>query len=205
MSQWKGLVRFFFELLLFMGNSGGGGGNEAARAGEGWGAVGRTGVGAASESSGATSEADVFLLGLGTGLGSAGSLPVAAAEKGAGETWWSAAPWLPGGQRSPSSPPVDADAVLSGSSASSSMLIFLRVGCTAKAHPPIDFLFHSEHSLPIAWTQASRSRSTAPGPGAAGSRNLRGRSGGWFKPTQPCPAGDNLHPSSSLTGTCFCG
>lgn len=223
-SQWKGLVCLFLEMPHFMGNGGGGGGTGTLAAagldpwlgdwwvevegvdawwvGEAWEEVGE-GWGAAGESSGPTSGADSFLLDLGTGFWSDGSLSAAPAEEGAGEIWSSGSP---GGSRSPPDPPVGSrsETVLSGSSASSSMLIFLKVCWPTKACSPIDFLFHSEHSLSMAWTQASRSRSTAPGP-LAGRRNLRGTEGNihWRRNDTV----ERLKPRrhSSLTGTCFCG
>lgn len=58
-------------------------------------------------------------------------------------------------------PPLDWRSTLEPS-ASSAMLILRRSFVPKNISSPMDFLFQSEHSLSMAWTQASRSLWTAP-------------------------------------------
>ena len=196
-SQWKALVRAFLKgdfILKGKGGAGGGGamgggggalmadglwyrgsgtageGARAAWAGEG---RGEAGEGEGNDGTGGrTSEVLLGLRGLGTGF--------------EGSVWpaSSACNWSPpleaGSAFSLStgglvSPPLGSGSV-SESSDSSAMLMFRRPIVSMNTYSPMDFLFQSEHSLWMAWTQASRSVWTDSGAvvcSGRGTRNLQ--------------------------------
>lgn len=196
-SQWKALVRAFLKgdfILKGKGGAGGGGamggGGGALMAdglwyrgsgavGEGvrvaWAGEGRGEAGEGEGNDGTGGRISEVLLGLrGLGTGFEGSV-------------WPASPacnWSPpleaGSAFSLStgglvSPPLGSGSV-SESSDSSAMLMFRRPIVSMNTYSPMDFLFQSEHSLWMAWTQASRSVWTDSGAvvcSGRGTRNLQ--------------------------------